>query len=42
MVLLFFLKKKYHFPFKIEDFNLHHLKAKIMNITEPFAQEWLR
>ena len=40
MELLFFLKKKkYHFPFKIEDFNLHHLKAKIMNITEPFAQE---
>ena len=36
VVLLFFLKKD-HFPFKIEDFNLHHLKAKIMNIAEPFA-----
>ena len=40
MVLLFFLKKD-HFSLKIEDFNLHHLKAKLMNITEPFAQEWL-
>ena len=39
MVLLFYLKK-YHFPFKIEDFQLHHLKDKIMNIKEPFAQEW--
>ena len=38
MVLLFFLKKD-HFPFKIEDFNLHNLKANITNITEPFAQE---
>ena len=38
MVLLFFLKKD-HFPLKIEDFNLHHLKSKILNITEPFALE---
>ena len=28
-----------HFPFVIKSYNLHHYKAKIISITEPFAQE---